>query len=301
MKTSIVVPIFNEAEILKTFSQVLLKHLTNLEYECIFVDDGSTDNSFNLISQLATTNPRIKGISLSRNFGHQVALFAGLKEVTGDIAITMDGDLQHPPQVIPQLIKEYENGYDIVNTKRRDSGLGIGKKLSSKWYYKLINTVSDTKIESSSSDFRLLSRKAIDAFISIPEKDRFNRGLVSWMGFNQSIIEFNAPERKIGTSKFTYKKMSKLGMDGLISFSSKPLKLILNLGIASTLIGLVYLIYVLIQFINKNTVEGWTSTMIVILLLGGFQLISLGIIGQYIARIFNESKNRPLYFIKDQC
>lgn len=302
MKLSIVVPVYNESEVLKLFAEELQNTLQQIDYECIFVDDGSSDSSFHKIKQLSLENPRFTGISLSRNFGHQIALFAGLKESKGNIVITMDADLQHPPKVIHQLVKKHEQGYDIVNTKRIDaSGTRLTKKLTSKWYYKLINLVSDTRIETASSDFRLLSRKAVNAFLSIPEKDRFNRGLVSWMGFKQSVISYNAEKRKAGNSKFTYKKMHKLGMDGLLSFSSKPLKLILNLGVICVLFGLAYFIYILTQHIQNNTVPGWTSTMIVILFLGGFQLISLGIIGQYIARIFNESKNRPMYFVKDKC
>lgn len=302
MKVSIVSPVFNESKGLEAFVNAIQNALKEYDYECLLVDDGSTDTSFEIIKQLSLSDPKIKGISLSRNFGHQVALFAGIKEACGDIVITMDSDLQHPPEVILKLIAEYKKGFDIVNTKRSDhKNTGLSKKLSSKWYYRILNSLSDTKIESGSSDFRLMSLLAKNAFLEIPEKDRFNRGLISWMGFKQTVVAFDAPARKTGRSKFTYKKMQKLGIDGILSFSVKPLKVILNIGIFSTLLGLAYLTYVLIQHFSNNTVQGWTSTMIVLLMLGGFQLISLGIIGQYIARIYNESKNRPMYFIKDRC
>ncbi len=302
MKVSIVIPLYNEKSNILDLISEIQNSLFDIDFECVLVDDGSNDDSFDTIKKASLSNSNIKGISLSRNFGQQIALYAGINEANGDIIVTMDADLQHPPKEIPTLIKKYKEGYDIVNTKRVDlSNHSTIKKLTSKWYYRIINRLSDIKVESASSDFRLMSRKAADAFLNIREKDRFNRGLISWMGFKQAIIEFDAPPRTKGISKFTFKKMIKLGLDGIISFSVKPLRLIFNFGLINLFAGLIYLVYVFIQYNSGNTIPGWTSTMIVILILGGFQLISLGIIGQYIARIFNESKNRPMYFIKDKC
>ena len=200
------------------------------------------------------------------------------------------------------MLDQYNKGFDIVNTRRLSTAdTGFFKNLSSKWYYKIINKLTDVKIEPASSDFRLMSRKAVDAFLKLDEKDRFTRGLVSWMGFKQTIVEFNAPPRMSGESKYTLKKMIQFAWDGVTSFSSKPLKFSLFAGLFSLLFGALYSIYALIEFTLGNTIPGWTSMMLVILVLGGIQLLSLGIIGEYLSRIFNESKNRPHYFIQERC
>ncbi len=302
MKLSIVIPAYNEEKNIKLIYKQIISALENFEFECIFVDDGSKDNTFEEIKILSEKDKRIKGISFSRNFGHQTALLAGLKESKNDIIITMDADGQHPPAVIPELIKEYKRGFDIVNTQRISTAdASFFKKITSKWYYKIINTLTDIKIESASSDFRLMTRKTVDAFLQIDEKDRFTRGLIKWIGFNQSIINFKAPERMTGKSKYTFKKMFRFAIDGITSFSSKPLKFSIITGILSILVGFIYSIYILIMYFLGNTTPGWASMMLVILILGGFQLLSIGIIGEYIARIFNEAKNRPHYFIKEKC
>lgn len=302
MKISIVIPSFNEenniALLFKKIKSILLKE----NYECIFVDDGSHDATFENIRKIAAENPEVKGISFSRNFGHQTALLAGLKEAEGDVVIMMDADGQHPPEVIPGLIEQHKQGFEIVNTRRLSTqDTGLAKNMSSKGYYKFINFLTDIKIEPASSDFRLMTRKAVEAFLQIDEKDRFTRGLVSWMGFKQTIVEFTAPPRMTGVSKYTLKKMLSFAWDGITSFSSKPLKFSLFAGIFSLLFGGIYSIYILVMFIMGQTIPGWASMMLVILLLGGIQLLSLGIIGEYLSRIFNEAKNRPHYFIQDRC
>ncbi len=302
MKLSIIIPVFNEEENILPLYKQLTEVLNNQIYECIFVDDGSKDKTFEAIRNLATQDDRIKGISLSRNFGHQTALTAGLQNAKGDVIVTMDGDGQHPPKVILQLIKEYEKGFEIVNTARIDTeGIGTGKKLSSGFFYKIINFLSDVPITPASSDFRLMSRKAVDAFLQFNEKERFTRGLVSWMGFRQSVIKYKAPERMTGKSKYTLGKMIRFAFIGITSFSSKPLKFSLYAGITSLMFCFGYSIYIIIRYLQGNTITGWTSMMMVILFLGGIQLLSLGIIGEYIGGIFNEIKRRPLYFIKDKC
>lgn len=302
MKVSIVIPSFNEEGNIKLLFEKIKAHLQKEDYECIFVDDGSHDATFENIRKIAAQNAEVKGISFSRNFGHQTALLAGLKEAKGDVVIMMDADGQHPPEVIPELLEQYKQGFEIVNTRRLSTeDAGVTKDLSSKGYYKFINLLTDIRIEPASSDFRLMTRKAVDSFLEIDEKDRFTRGLVSWMGFKQTIIEFNAPPRMTGVSKYTFKKMLSFAWDGITSFSSKPLKFSLYAGIFSLLFGGIYSIYILTMFVIGQTIPGWASMMLVILLLGGIQLLSLGIIGEYLSRIFNEAKNRPHYFIQDRC
>jgi dolichol-phosphate mannosyltransferase len=302
MKLSIVIPSFNEEGNIAPLFEQLQEALAGIDFECIFVDDGSSDGTFDAIRRLAARDERVHGISLSRNFGHQTALTAGLQQATGDLVVMMDADGQHPPQVILQLLDEQKKGFEIVNTRRVDTaGAGAGKKMSSSLYYKLINMLSDVRIEPASSDFRLMTRKAVDAFLKFEEKERFTRGLVSWMGFKQSIIEYKAPERMSGKSKYTLGKMIRFAFVGITSFSSKPLKFSMYAGVFSLIFGFVYSVYIVIRYVQGNTITGWASMMMVILFLGGIQLLSLGIIGEYIAGIFNESKGRPLYFIKDKC
>lgn len=302
MKLSIVIPSYNEEDNIALLFNQIKAVMGTMDYECIFVDDGSTDHTFDEIRKLATIDNHISGISFSRNFGHQTALTAGLQASKGDLVVMMDADGQHPPELITKLLEEYEKGFDIVNTQRLDTAdAGMGKKLSSKWYYKILNMLSDVRIEPASSDFRLMTRRAVDAFLQFEEKERFTRGLISWMGFNQALVPYVAPERMTGQSKYTLGKMLRFAFVGITSFSSKPLKFSIYAGVLSLIFGFVYSIYIVIIYALGDTITGWASMMLVILFLGGIQLLSLGIIGEYLASIFNESKKRPLYFIKDQC
>lgn len=297
----LVIPCFNEEESIPVLHHELTKTLENtkLSYEIVFIDDGSSDNTFQIIKELSQKSDRVNGISLSRNFGHQNALLAGLSHAKGNAVISMDSDMQHPPELIPELIEKYKQGYDIVNTRRVDTKkISVGKNTSSKLFYWLINLLSDTNIEKNSSDFRLMSRKALDAFLELNEKDRFNRGLVSWIGFKQTVVEYSAPERMAGKSKYTIRKMLHLALNGITAFSSKPLRISFYAGLLTFTFGFVYAIYALIMHITGNTIPGWTSILVSVLLIGGVQLLSIGIIGEYIARIFNESKNRPHYFVQ---
>jgi len=299
---SLVIPLLNEEgnvnELLARLKAILEK--MEKSWEIILVDDGSTDTTFQKIKNYASEDSRIVGVSLSRNFGQQIALIAGLNESRGNLIITLDADLQHPPELIPRLIEVQSEGFDIVNTKREEhQGTGKFKKWSSAGFYAILNGLSDVKLESGSADFRLFTRRALDAFLSFPEKDRFNRGLVVWMGFKQGVVSYVAPPRTQGTTNYTFKRMMRLGLDGITAFSSKPLRISAYLGIITTLVGLLYLLYALVAFLSGKTSPGWTSLIAVVVLLGGVQLLCMGIIGEYIARIYNESKNRPLFFIKD--
>jgi dolichol-phosphate mannosyltransferase len=300
---SIVIPVFNEEGNVEALYLSLKKTLQQfgVTYEIIFSDDGSSDKSFSIISRLSQSEPSVRGISLSRNFGHQVALAAGLEHAQAtEAVIMMDADMQHPPEMIPELIRKFQEGYDIVNTVRKTTdGEGFIKRITSKTFYKLLNRLSEVPIESAAADFRLMSRKTVDAFLRMKEKDRFTRGLISWMGFRQAKIYYDAPPRKSGESKYTFKKMFRLAVAGLTSFSAKPLRISFYAGLIFALLGLLYAVFAVIENIRGRTVEGWTSILVSVLIIGGVQLISIGIIGEYLARVFSEAKDRPLYFVKE--
>ena len=301
-KLSIVIPAFNEEKNIEFIYNKIKDSLTKLKFELIFVDDGSTDNTFKEIKKISENDKKVKGVSFSRNFGHQIAILAGLKETKGDVIIMMDADGQHPAEIIPELNSKYKEGYDIVNTRRNSTkDIGFFKRFSSKLYYRFLNLLTDIKVEYSSSDFRLMSRKAVDAFIEMEEQNRFTRGMISWMGFKQTIVEYDAPKRHTGQSKYTLKKMCRFGIDGITSFSSKPLKLSFYLGLIALLIGVSYSVYALVTYFTGNAVPGWTSLLLSILFIGGVQLLGIGILGEYLAKIFNEIKKRPHYFIDDRC
>jgi glycosyltransferase involved in cell wall biosynthesis len=300
---SIVIPLFNEEETIPFLYDELLAVLEQLgvAWEIIFVDDGSRDHSFGLVKELHTREPRVNGISLSRNFGHQIALLAGMQKARGEMVVTMDADLQHPPSVIPSLIDRHRQGYDIINTRRKDAREnGIFKIWTSRLFYRFINRLSEIPIEESSSDFRLMSRKAIESFLQFGERDRFTRGLISWMGFRQTIVEYECPPRFAGQSKYTLRKMLHFAADGITAFSSKPLRIASYTGLLVFVGGVIYSAFAIVRHIQGKTIPGWTSLLVTVLLVGGIQLLSLGIIGEYLARIFHESKSRPLYFIKDK-
>ncbi len=299
---SIIIPVYNEErnlDVLYSELNAVIKSL-HLSYEIIFIDDGSIDNSFQIIKQISKSDVQVSGISLSRNFGHQTALLAGIENAKVNVIITMDADLQHPPDVIPELYNSYKKGFDIVNTRRIDSEkIGLFKKITSSLFYKLINFLSDIKIESASADFRLMNRKSVEAFLRLPERERFTRGLIKWIGFNQTIIDYKCSPRFAGKSQYTFRKMVHFAMDGITSFSSKPLRISFYLGLVVFIIGFIYAIYGIINYYEGKTVQGWTSILVSVLIIGGIQLLSLGIIGEYLARVFNESKSRPIYLIKE--
>lgn len=298
---SIVLPCYYEEENIPVVYKQIKSALPDVRMEIIFVDDGSGDATFQRISELSAADPSVKGIRLSRNFGHQVALLAGLKEASGEIVISLDADGQHPPAVIPLLLEKQKEGYDIVNTKRLDnSNTGWLKRKSSSWFYRLMNMMSDVKIESSAADYRLMTREALNAYLQIDEHDRFTRGLVGWMGFRQAVVEFQSEDRISGKSKYTLRRMLHFALDGITSFSSLPLRMSMYLGIVVFMLAVIYIVYALVMHFSGQTNPGWTSLLIVILLLGGIQLLTIGIIGEYLARIFNEVKGRPHYFVRER-
>ncbi len=301
-KISIVVPLLNEARNIPVLYERLKDVLSEITtaFEILFVDDGSTDDSVVTIKKLSANDKRVMGVSLSRNFGHQAALTAGLQYTRGEVVVMMDADLQHPPEIILWLYKKWEENFDIVNTQRNDdASIGRFKKNSSGLYYRLINFISDVHIEPASSDFRLMSRRCVDAFLQLNERDRFTRGLVGWMGFRQTVVRYNAPPRLHGKSKYNLKRMVHLGLDGITAFSAKPLRISFFAGVIVFFLGVLYSIFAVINYFLGKNIQGWTSLLVTVLLLSGVQLVSIGIVGEYISRVFNEAKARPLFFVKD--
>ncbi len=298
---SIVIPAFNEAENIPKISSEIenIFESSIYRYEIIFVVDGSTDNTMAVIQELINTGKPIYYIEFSRNFGHQLALKAGLDKAFGDCVITMDCDLQHPPQLIPELIAKWEDGFEVVYTIRReDKRLSYSKRFTSKSYYKLLNGLSSVELEAGCADFRLLDRSVITVFREFSESDPFLRGLIKWMGFKQFAITYDPAQRFSGISKYDFKKMTKLAMQGVTSFSIRPLYGAIYLGFAFSLMSLLYIPYIIHAFYTGEEVSGWASIIMTIVFFGGIQLIILGIIGIYIGKMFMQGKNRPNYIIR---
>lgn len=303
-KISIVVPVFNEQENAEVFYQEVVKHMDPLPYayELIFVDDGSKDDTASILERLASCDKRVKALLLARNFGHQVALTCGMDYADGDAVITMDGDLQHPPQLLPTLIARWEEGNEVVQTVRVDTvGVSAFKRTSSRMFYRILNLLSDTHITEGGSDFRLLDRRVIKTFRSFKEKARFIRGIIGNIGYRQTQVEFVAPPRFAGQSKFSMKKMLRFALDGITSYSKVPLRLALYLGLCFGLVSFGLTLDVLyIKLFTNDAVPGWATMAVSTLMLGGIQLIGLGIIGEYVGRIFEEVKERPLYWLRGE-
>ncbi len=302
-KISIVIPSFNEEGnikiIVKALNEVMQK--LNYSYELIFVDDGSSDKTLSILQEISAIDSNVFFIELSRNFGHQNALKAGLDLASGDCIITMDGDMQHPPEMIPQLIEKWEEGYDIVYTRRlEDKKLPAFKKITSKYFYKFINYISEIKIEEGTADFRLMDKKVSTVFFAFSENELFIRGLVNWVGFNQFAIDYKPADRFSGNSKYTVKKMMQFALKGITSFSIRPLYLSIFLGISLFLLSLLfYTLYVFYSIYYGHVISGWASVIFTIVLFGGLNLIVLGIIGVYVGKLFMQSKQRPNYLIRD--
>jgi dolichol-phosphate mannosyltransferase len=305
-KLSVVCPAFEEEEGLPYFHQELGRVLDSLghEYDCeiLYVDDGSKDGTLRVLRELAAKDTRVRYLSLSRNFGHQVALSAGLDHAGGDVVISMDADLQHPPALIPQLLAKWQEGYEVVLTIREeDKRLGLKKRLTSKLFYRLIRAMSDTDIRPAGSDFRLMSRKAVDALKQLRERNRFLRGMVQWLGLPTAEIAFQPDERKAGQSKYTLRRMLKLAGDGIISFSLAPLRLASLLGVAS--VGFSFLLSAILAvqslWAPGSLANGWAWVLISMHFLGGLILLALGVVGEYVGRIYDQVKDRPLYVLKE--
>lgn len=297
---SIVVPAFNEEANICAMYTKLAKELESLpyRYEIMFINDGSSDQTLQEILKLAEVHDHVKYISLTRNFGKESAMLAGLKRIKGDAAIVMDSDLQHPPTLIGEMIQGYEEGFNQVVAKRTRSGDSKVRSLFSSLYYKLINSITDVDLQDGEGDFRLLSRKAINAILTLSESNRFSKGLFSWIGLSKKTINYENVLRVDGDSKWSFSNLVNYGIDGIISFNMKPLRICFYTGFLVLFLSLIYIFYTLFTIMRDGIgAPGYFTTITAILLLGGIQLISLGVIGEYIGRIYNETKQRPHFLV----
>ena len=304
LKVDLVIPIYNEAGVVEKTHAHVREVVDSLPYDFkfIYVDDGSNDGTADTLRKIADADSRISVLQLSRNFGHQAALTAGMDAARGEIIITMDGDGQHPPELISQMIDLVKQGYDIVQTQRLEDDRGMSfKKWSSRLFYRLINVVSGTRILEGAADFRALSRDALDGLRSMHEYHRFLRGMISWMGYASIILPFHEPARLAGKSKYSLGKMMRLASDAVFSFSLAPLYIGLSSGLGFFILAAAQFIYVLTLWLTGNTeriVAGWSSLMAIMLIASGIIMILLGFIGVYVGYIFQEVKRRPIYLIK---
>ncbi len=297
---SIVVPAFNEEANIAAMYNKLAKELESLpyRYEIMFINDGSSDNTLQEILKLAEVHDNLKYISLTRNFGKESAMLAGLKRIQGDAAIVMDSDLQHPATLIREMIQGYEDGFNQVVAKRSRTGDSKVRSLFSSLYYKIINSITDVDLQDGEGDFRLLSRKAIDAILTLSESNRFSKGLFSWIGLSKKTINYENVQRVDGDSKWSFSNLVNYGIDGIISFNMKPLRVCFYTGFLVLFLSLIYILVTFYSIMTEGIgAPGYFTTITAILLLGGIQLISLGVIGEYIGRIYNETKQRPHFLV----
>jgi dolichol-phosphate mannosyltransferase len=305
-KLSVVCPAYEEEEVLPRFHAELTAVLDRLggqyQIEILYVDDGSRDRTLEVLRRTAAVDPRVRYLSLSRNFGHQAALTAGLEHASGDVVITLDSDLQHPPALIPVLLEKWKEGHDVVLTLREDDPrLGLTKRLTSRLFYRLMGMVSDTELRAAAADFRLMSRKAVDALVRLRETHRFLRGLVSWLGFRTTTVPYAPAARAAGVSKYTLRKMLALASDGVLSFSRLPLRLSLYVGGVMSALGLGLTGWAVLRalFTSGPVDWGWYVLMTTVLLVGGCVMAALGVVGEYVGRIYEQVKGRPVYVLKD--
>lgn len=301
---SVVIPAYNEEEVIRQCYDALTDVMldSNYPYELVFVNDGSKDRTMSILDELARLDEHIRIINFARNFGHQAAVTAGINLSKGDCVVIIDADLQDPPQVILEMLEKWEEGYEVVYGKRRHrKGETLFKLASASLFYRFLQRMSDTHIPRDTGDFRLIDRKVVHVFNRLTERNKFIRGIISWIGFNQTFVEYDRSERLAGTTKYPLRKMLAFASDGIFSFSSKPLKLITRMGMLTVVLAFIVLVYSLCaKLLGLPEVErGWTSIMMAITLFSGVQMLSLGVIGQYIARIYDESKNQPQYIVRE--
>lgn len=301
---TILIPAYNEEEVIGSlFDRLdgLANSIKNYKFEFLFVNDGSRDNTLEIIKSQAKKDSRVSYINLSRNFGKEIAMIAGIDHVRGDAMVIIDADLQDPPELIPEMIKHWEEGYDDVYARRSSrEGETWLKKKTSEMYYKILQSSTNIPIQIDTGDFRLLDRRCIDALKQFRESQRNTKAMFSWIGYKKKEIFYNRDPRLAGTTKWNYRKLSNLAIDGITSFTTAPLRIATITGLLISAISFLYIIYLLVRpLFGVSTGAGYSSTLAVILFMGGVQMLFLGIIGEYIGRIFNETKNRPLYFIEE--
>jgi dolichol-phosphate mannosyltransferase len=305
MLLSIVVPCYNEDAVLAELHRSLvgvLEKIDDTSFEIVYTDDGSADQTPEMLRELQGVDSRVRVVSLSRNFGHQIAVTAGLEHASGDAVVIIDADLQDPPEVIPEMVERWRDGYQVVyGLRARRTGETTFKLWTAKLFYRLINKLSEIEIPLDVGDFRLLDRKVVNALLAMPERDRFLRGMVSWIGFKQVAVIYDRAPRRAGQSKYPLMKMLRFAVDSVISFSFVPLRLAIWVGIgaiAASFAGIVYAL--VIRLYTTEWVRGWASIFTAVLFLGGVQLITLGIVGEYVGRIYGEVKLRPLYVVRER-
>jgi dolichol-phosphate mannosyltransferase len=303
MQLSIIIPIYNEQGNIDRLINRLKGVMNQLNVTCeyVFINDGSKDDSINIIKNLAKIDPSVKFINFSRNFGHQIAVTAGLDKCIGERIVIIDADLQDPPELILEMYKKMDEGFEVVYAKRAArNGESWMKKFTARMFYRILKSITSVNIPVDTGDFRIMDRKIVEVLKQMPEQQKFLRGQISWIGFNQTYVEYERDERFAGETGYTYKKMIRFALDGITSFSNFPLKFATICGFVVSGAAFLVMLYALYaRFISKNYIEGWTSIIISVLFLGGIQLISIGIIGEYISRLSSNVRNRPLYIIND--
>ena len=302
MKLSIVIPFYNEENMIQKMYDALvaeINKITKAEFEIIFINDGSKDRTFEKMLAIADSDSRVKYISFSRNFGKEAGTIAGLEYATGEAVILMDGDLQHPPALLPQMIEAYEEGYDVVSARRTRTGEKPHRTFLAKHFYRLANKMMDIELMDGVSEFRLFSRKAVRAILSLQEYNRFSKGIFSWIGFKEKVIEYENQVRTVGETKYSLKFSLNYAIQGILSFNDKPLRMCINFGLFCLLISLVYVLWTFIQYlvVPDSLVSGYFTTIFSVVLFGGIQLISIGVLGEYIGKIYYEVKKRPHYLV----
>ena len=303
MDISVIIPVYNEAQNLKVLYERLVNSVTAISnsYEFIFVNDGSKDDSLSILKSFAQQNSQVRYIDFSKNFGHQLAVFAGLEHAKGNAIVIIDADLQDPPELIKDLYTKLQQGYDVVYAQREHrAGESWHKLVTAKLFYRLINHLSEVSIPMDTGDFRIFTKRINEIIISMPERNKFLRGQIAWTGFNQSSVLYKREERFSGKTNYSYSKMIAFAFDGITSFSNLPLRMATYFGFIVSLISFFFILYTFYQkYINHDTVQGWSSLMVSILFIGGVQLLCLGIIGEYLGRIMDNVKQRPLYIVRE--
>lgn len=300
---SVVIPIYNESSNILMLHERLHHVLDSLKlpYELIFINDGSHDNSIDLLRQLAKLDEKVKYIDFSRNFGHQVAVSAGLQHAKGEKIVIIDADLQDPPELIADLLEKSNEGYEVVYAKRiARKGETWLKKQTAKLFYRILKAITNIEIPLDTGDFRIMDRKVVEILNKMPEKHKFLRGQIAWVGFRQSFIEYERAERQSGSTGYTYRKMLRFALDGITAFSDLPLKIVTWFGFLVSFVAFIVILFAFYsRFITQDYEKGWTSIMVSVLFIGGIQMIAIGIIGEYLSRMNSDIRKRPLYIVKD--
>lgn len=303
MDISVIIPVYNEEKNIQNLYDRLSQVMQNLNisYELIFVNDGSNDASIGLIKVLSKTHKEVKYIDFSRNFGHQIAVTAGLDKTSGDAVVIIDADLQDPPELISEMYQKRKEGFEVIYAKRKNrKGESFFKLLTAKAFYRILAKMTAISIPVDTGDFRMIDKKIVEVLREMPEKNKYLRGQISWVGFNQTFVEYERQERQAGATGYTYRKMLHFALDGITAFSDVPLKIVTYFGFIVSIIAFFVAIYALLaKFVWENSVPGWTSLMIAILFIGGIQMIAIGIIGEYLSRMNHNIRNRPLYIIRE--